>query len=233
MAARFFTMRRFSLPVGPAYTPHWATNPNKKIQPGRVAVEFSVGFLGATAENTTWGGVAGSIRVLQHQEFVSQFLREERYLAAYLLSATGDVHAAEDLLQNVARVLWEKLVDYDESRPFGAWATGVAQLEVLKWRQRVARVREILSEDSMRLLSETAAQHAAEVNEQYFFLADCLQALGASARAVLEMKYAQDCKIRDIACRLQKSTASIEMILVRSRRTLRECIQRKASQAQG
>jgi RNA polymerase sigma-70 factor (ECF subfamily) len=170
--------------------------------------------------------------VLPHQEFVGRFLREERYLAAYLLSATGDIHEAEDLLQNVARILWEKLEDYDESRPFGAWATGVAHLEVLKWRQRMARLRETLSEDSLRLLSETAAEHAAEVNDQYYFLADCLQALGATARAVLEMKYAQDRKIRDIAGCLQKSTASIEMILVRSRRTLRECIQRKASQAQ-
>lgn len=173
----------------------------------------------------------GGIRVLGHQEFVSQFLREERFLAAYLLSATGDIHAAEDLLQNVARVLWEKLTEYDESRPFGAWATGVAQLEVLKWRQRVARLRETFSDEAVQLLAETAAEHALEVNEQYYHLADCLQALGGSARAVLELKYAQDCKIRDIACRLKKSVASVEMILVRSRRALRECIERKTAQA--
>ena len=170
--------------------------------------------------------------MLEHQDFVSQFLREERFLAAYLLSATGDVHAAEDLLQNVARVLWEKLTEYDESRPFGAWATGVAHLEVLKWRQRVARLRETFSEEAMQLLAETAAEHAVEVNEQYYFLADCLQALGGSARAILEMKYAQDCKIRDIARRLQRSVASIEMILVRSRRALRECIERKIARTQ-
>lgn len=170
--------------------------------------------------------------MLKHQEFVSQFLREERFLAAYLLSATGDIHAAEDLLQNVARVLWEKLSEYDESRPFGAWATGVAQLEVLKWRQRVARLRETISAEAMQLLGETAVEHAADVNEQYYFLAECLQALGGSARAVLEMKYGQDCKIRDIARRLEKTIASVEMILVRSRRALRECIERKAARAQ-
>ena len=96
--------------------------------------------------------------MLEHQEFLGRFLREERLLAAYLLSATGNFHAAEDLLQTVARILWEKLADYDEARPFGAWALGVAHLEVLKWRQQAARSREVLSDDSMRLLSETAAR---------------------------------------------------------------------------
>ena len=65
--------------------------------------------------------------MLDRQEFLGIFLREERLLAAYLLGATGDIHAADDLLQTVAGILWEKLADYDETRPFGAWALGVAQ----------------------------------------------------------------------------------------------------------
>ena len=73
-----------------------------------------------------------------HQDFVREFLHEQRRLSAYLLGATGD-STPEDMLQTVARILWEKLADYDEARPFGAWATGVAQLEVLKWRQQAAR----------------------------------------------------------------------------------------------
>ena len=171
--------------------------------------------------------------VFGHQEFVKAFLYEQRRLSAYLLGATGDVHAAEDLLQTVARILWEKLADYDPTRPFGAWATGIAQLEVLKWRQQAARSREVLSEDSMRLLAETAVRHGDEVNQRYYFLADCLKALGDSARGVLEMKYAQGWRIGDIAQRLRKSTPAVEMLLVRSRRTLRDCIQRKISRAEG
>ena len=85
----------------------------------------------------------------REQGFLAEFLRVERLLAAHLVSATGDVHAAEDLLQAVASILWEKRAEYDVSRPFAAWALGVANLEVLKWRQRAARSREALSEDSM------------------------------------------------------------------------------------
>jgi RNA polymerase sigma-70 factor (ECF subfamily) len=168
---------------------------------------------------------------MEREEFLKSFVREQRLLAAYLFSATRDPNTAEDLLQTVATVLWQKLADYDQSRPFGAWAVGVAHLEVLKWRQQVARSREVLSEESMRLLSETAAQHAAEVDERYHFLAGCLKALGSTARRVLEMKYAEGRKIHEIAGCIQKSVSAIEMILVRSRRALRDCIERKMAQA--
>lgn len=167
--------------------------------------------------------------MLESQEFLGRFLREERLLAAYLLGATGNVHASEDLLQTVARILWEKLPDYDQGRPFGAWALGVAHLEVLKWRQEAARSREVLSADAMRILSDTAARHAEEADERLYFLAGCLQGLGDSARRVVEMKYGQGRSIREIADCLKKSVAAIEMILVRSRRALRDCIQRKMS----
>ncbi|MGD0896706.1 MAG: sigma-70 family RNA polymerase sigma factor [Thermoguttaceae bacterium] len=169
--------------------------------------------------------------MLERQEFLKVFLREERLLAAYLLSATGNVHASEDLLQTVARILWEKLADYDETRPFGAWALGVAHLEVLKWRQQAARSREVLSEDSMRLLSDTAARHAEETDERYYFLVGCLRGLGGTARCVVEMKYGEGRSIREIAGFLKKSVAAVEMVLVRSRRALRDCIQRKMSRA--
>jgi RNA polymerase sigma-70 factor (ECF subfamily) len=169
--------------------------------------------------------------VVEDQDFLQRFLREERQIAAYLLSATGDIHVAEDLLQSVARILLEKWGDYDESRPFGAWACGIARLEILKWRQQAARSREVLSEESLRLLSETAAEHGEEIDQRRFFLTECLEKLGHTARRVLQLKYESGSKIAEIAERLKKSVPAVEMTLVRSRRCLRECIERKMSQA--
>jgi RNA polymerase sigma-70 factor (ECF subfamily) len=169
--------------------------------------------------------------VMEREEFLKSFVREQRLLAAYLLAATGDPHAAEDLLQGVAATLWQKLADYDQTRPFGAWATGVARLEVLRWRQQAARSREILSEESMRLLAEAAVRHAEEIDERYHFLAACLKALGETARRVLQMKYAEGRKIQEIAGCLGKRASAVEMVLVRGRRALRQCIEQKMAQA--
>jgi len=171
----------------------------------------------------------GVLPVLKNQAFLKLFLQEERPLMAYLLSATGDVHATDDLLQSVACILLEKLSEYDETRPFGGWAFGVARLEVIKWRQKACRLREVISEESMRLLAETAAEHGPETDQRYSFLRECLQKLGDAARRVMDMKYGQGRKIAEIAAATDRSVPAVEMILVRSRRNLRKCVEHKMS----
>jgi DNA-directed RNA polymerase specialized sigma24 family protein len=48
---------------------------------------------------------------------------------------------------------------------------------------------------------------------------------------VLQLKYAQGQKIAEISAGMEKSVAAVEMMLVRSRRSLRACVERKMSQA--
>jgi RNA polymerase sigma-70 factor (ECF subfamily) len=163
--------------------------------------------------------------------FLKHFLQEELLLRSYLLASTGDAHAAEDLLQEVAGVLWEKFRQYDPSRPFRPWALGVARLEVLKWRQRLARRREVLSEQALEFLSDAAADLGPELDRREAFLRDCLRALKQRAQQVLEMRYGQGLSVREMAARLQRSVEAVEMMLVRIRRALRDCIERKLAQA--
>lgn len=163
----------------------------------------------------------------EKHDFLSLFLAEEPLLRAFLLSATGRLHASEDLLQNVASVAWQQWERFDRSRPFRPWAMGIARLEVLKWRQRLARSKEVLSEDAVARLAETAVEHAEALDRRRHFLQECIDALHDGQRAVLEMKYAGGMAIAAIASRVGKSVAAVEMALVRTRRALRDCIQRK------
>jgi len=168
----------------------------------------------------------------RHQ-FLKMFLKEESLLRTYLLSATGSAEATDDLLQSIAGVLLDKWDDYDQARPFRPWALGIARLEVLKWRQQLARSRETLSGDAMALLAEAADEHAAEVAPRHDLLLACLGELRAEHRAVLIMKYGRGLKIANIATRVGKSLAAVEMLLVRLRRILHECINRKARETVG
>lgn len=168
---------------------------------------------------------------MRERPFLKHFLEDELLLRSYLLASTGDPHAAEDLLQEMAGVLWEKFDQYDPSRPFRPWALGVARIEVLKWRQRKARQREVLSGQALEVLAETAADLGGELDRREAFLRDCLQAVQDTGRNVLEMKYGRGLAIREIAAHLEKSVEAVEMMLVRLRRALRDCIERKLAQA--
>ena len=80
---------------------------------------------------------------MEREEFLEHYLEIQRPLRAYLLGATGCLHETDDLSQVVWQVLWKKLDEFDERRSFKAWSFGIARLEVLKWRQRKARSREV------------------------------------------------------------------------------------------
>jgi RNA polymerase sigma-70 factor (ECF subfamily) len=164
---------------------------------------------------------------VDHRRFLKHFIPETAFLRAFLLAGTGNVHDAEDLLQEVSSVLWESFDKFDEARPFRAWATGIAKLEVLKWRQKQARRRLVLSEEAVLALADTALEVGEEADARRVHLPSCLERLGGKAREVVALRYLDGLPIKEIAQRVGKSVASIEMALVRSRRALQECVDRK------
>jgi RNA polymerase sigma-70 factor (ECF subfamily) len=164
---------------------------------------------------------------MDHRRFLALLLPTEPSLRAYLLSATGDRHATEDLLQEVSAILWEKFGEYDPQRRFLNWALGVARLEVLKWRHQHARRREVLSPETLELLGQSASERTEPSDPLGEALRKCLEKLGDSAQRVVRMKYFDKLKIHDVASRLNRRTGAIEMMLVRSRRALRHCLEKQ------
>ena len=160
-------------------------------------------------------------------DFLACFNSLERPLRSYLYSVTVNIHDMDDLAQNVWRVLWQKFDEYDRSRPFSAWAFGVARLEALKWRQRQARSRLVLDEHAISRLAEAAAESAPEIDARSRFLPECLDSLHFNYRQVLDLKYAVGLKIAAIAEQLGRTVPAVEMALVRARRRLRACVRNK------
>ena len=160
--------------------------------------------------------------------FLSEYVRAERALRATLLAMTGCPEAVDDLVQNVAVALWTKWADYDADRPFRSWALGVARIEALRWRRGQARDRMVLSEETVALLAETADGLAERADERRHALHDCLRKVADHVRAVLRLRYTEGLRAGEIAERLGRTVGAVEMTLTRSRRALRECIERQA-----
>lgn len=163
-----------------------------------------------------------------HRRFLAHFLSVEAPLRAYLLAATGRIHEAEDLYQQISAALWRNFAQYDPSRPFRAWAVGMARLEVLKWRQGLARSRAVLAPEAIEALEASAARDTDELGNLAEHLGPCLEALPRLAREVLRMRYAEDVSISEIARRIGKEVGAVEMMLVRLRRRLRQAVARRA-----
>jgi len=159
------------------------------------------------------------------EQLLRHFVEEDAVLRSYVHACTRNHQDADDVIQDIWRTLATKLDQYDDSRPFRPWAMGVARLQVLKWRQSKARSREILSGEVMDLLAATAEESADEIDMRLSFIKACLKNLTMASRNIVEMKYMLDLRAQDIAERIGRNVAAVEMSLVRSRRTLRDCIE--------
>jgi RNA polymerase sigma-70 factor (ECF subfamily) len=168
---------------------------------------------------------------MDHRQFIGHFLREEPTLRAYLTAAVRDFDVVDDLLQEIGAVMWESFDRFDPRLPFRPWALGFARIQVLKWKQKIARSRKVFSDEALELLARTAAETGDEADSRRPWLRECLERLGEHVRSVVKLRYLESLSIARTAERTGKSVAAIEMTLVRARRALRECVQRRISAA--
>ena len=158
-------------------------------------------------------------RLLRH------FVQEDAVLRAYVYAATRSHQDSDDILQEVWRTLTLKLDQYDDSRPFRPWALGVARIQVLRWRQARGRDRLVAAPDVLELLADTAVEQADSLDVRLSFLELCLEQLTDACRRMLRLKYAEGLRAADVAARVGRNVAAVEMTLVRARRELRACME--------
>ena len=152
-------------------------------------------------------------------------------LYAYLLAAVRNHHDAEDLLQEVSLAASRSWAQYRPGTDFRVWAREVARRRILD-RAKKARRRPLFMDPGTLVLLEAAAravESAQPVEPRRSALRECLPALEASARRVLELRYDAGLAVPRIADRIDKTVQATYAILKRVRQSLRECVERRLS----
>jgi RNA polymerase sigma-70 factor (ECF subfamily) len=162
-----------------------------------------------------------------HRRFLQKFVAGERLLRGYLLSATGDYHDAEDLLQEISVALWESFDRYDESKPFHAWALGIARHKVLDWREKKGRRGATLSPEILDLVGRAQVEEGDRLAERRPLLQKCIEALPDHLRTIVNLRYREGLSLDDLSERLDRTTGAVQVALVRIRRALRDCVDQK------
>jgi RNA polymerase sigma-70 factor (ECF subfamily) len=160
--------------------------------------------------------------------FLSLFLKAERRIFAYIFTLLPNRADAEDVLQEVSKLMWEKFDESDPPEDFVAWACRIAFYKVMEHRRSRRRERVILSDAMLQRVAETVSEHAAalRLDDRYDALACCLGKLGRSDRQLLDERFKEGATVRSVAERLGRSADGVYKALARVRRALHDCIER-------
>lgn len=148
-------------------------------------------------------------------------------VSAFVASIVRDFTARDDVLQEIAVAVLESYERYDESRPFQAWALGIARNQIRLYLKQKGRDRLTFDEQAIANIA-AAFDESSGYLQNLEHLQACLDKLDGKARAVLEMRYASDMKPAAIAMQMSTSANNVAKALQRIRDTLRECIRRRA-----
>ncbi|SKA79922.1 RNA polymerase sigma-70 factor, ECF subfamily [Prosthecobacter debontii] len=163
----------------------------------------------------------------QHQRFLRALSTHEPTVRAYIRRLVPSRSDADDVMQEVVILLWEKFGEFREGAEFLPWAFGIARYKVLSWLRDRGRDRLVLSEEVVDLIAEETAQDETRLDRQRRALETCTQKLEPEQRDLLMRAYQPQAQIQNIAVTSGRSVAGFYQWLHRIRRSLLDCIQRE------
>lgn len=166
----------------------------------------------------------------RHRSFLREFTRHEPAVRAFVRRLVPSRCDADDILQEVSIVLWEKFDTFHADGDFRAWACGIARYKVLSWLRDKGREKLVLANDVIELIAEESIAAESHLAQQRQALDCCFAKLSANERDLLSKAYQADAKIQEVAATSGRSVAGFYQWLYRMRKMLLDCVQREVAQ---
>lgn len=165
----------------------------------------------------------------RHSDFLRMFTVTEPALRAFVRSLLPTLEDTQDVMQEIAVVLWEKFATYSTTEDFRRWAFGVAKWKVLSWQRDRGRDRHVFGLETTELLARDAEGATDSLEIQREALRVCLQKLRRGQRDLVQRAYEPDARIDHLAASLGMTAMALYKKLHRIRMLLVECTRRVSS----
>ena len=162
----------------------------------------------------------------RHDEFMRLFLENQPRIYGYIRSLVFQQADAEDVMQEVASLLWKRFDEFETGTYFDRWAFRVAFHQVRAFRQKKARESKRLqfSNELIDLLAEDAETVSDRTEEMAAALEGCLRKLAPKDRQLIAWRFGPDGTNRAVANRIGKSESVVSRTFSRIYDSLMRCI---------
>ena len=162
----------------------------------------------------------------RHARFSEFLAKTQSQMLGYILALVMNRDDAEDLFQTSALVMWQKFDEFDESTSFLSWGCRIAYYEACNF---LRKKRPQNSPNFLALMDAFASETEVDDDdeERRSALVDCVHSLKPKDRSLLDMVYADNLAVADVAAQLNRPPGGVSNTLLRIRRFLLECVERK------
>jgi RNA polymerase sigma-70 factor len=174
----------------------------------------------------------GRVKETEAKAVFEILVRENQaMLMTYLRAVVKDGALIDDLFQETMLIAWQKLDEYDHSRPLGPWLRGIAAKLIMAHFRKAKSDIVVFDDETLEYLSQQV-QYISERSgdtwdEKIAALTHCIEALSDHHRQAIKLRYFEQTPPSKIAATAKTSVETIKKRLQRARAELLDCLRRK------
>jgi len=158
--------------------------------------------------------------------FFPLFIDNQKRIYTYILMLVPNRTYADEIMQEVSVILWQKFDTFTLGSNFVAWGIKIARLEVLSFYKKQRAKRVIFDSDLMNMLSIQAEPTLNTMDAQIDALRKCVRKLKDTDRELIHLHYEKNYTIKDISGHVNRSVHALYKVFNRIHHYLLKCIQR-------
>lgn len=160
-------------------------------------------------------------------DFVRLWTCHQAEVGRYIFSMIPRQADAAEVLQDVSVLLWKKWDKYDPERPFVPWAIRFAYLEILKWRQKLAREKLVFSDSLLEQLHSRHDEEMPLMEARRSALTQCMEVLNEQQQKWVRLRYGRHGAVKQEAAESGVSMHKVYYALEKIRDQLQDCIEQR------
>jgi RNA polymerase sigma-70 factor, ECF subfamily len=162
------------------------------------------------------------------KEFVSLLTSQQARIYSYILSFAPNFNDADDILQDTTKCMWEKFDDFTPGTDFLAWAKRIAYLLVMDYYRAKKKTSAFYYDEQLIEKLDQNSQKLSDSSRDYqAHLKDCLKKLKQPDRKLLQLRYFENHKTKELALRFGCSVQYVYRNVSRIHQLLLACIQKQ------
>jgi len=162
-----------------------------------------------------------------NRRFVTLLTAHHKRIYGLIRTLVVNVADAEDLTQATTLLLWEKFDEYEPDTDFAAWAFRIARNLVRNhWRKQARRERHF-DDRVLEVVADEAASWRRDDDLRIEALRECMATLPQADRTLIQMRYAENATIEQMADAIERSGKTVYRLLGQIHAALLRCVQLK------
>lgn len=157
-------------------------------------------------------------------DFLDLLMQNQMRIYAYILSMVRNYHDADDILQETAKIMFEKYADSRPINNFVGWAIQIANFKIMEYRKKKANAHIHYDKELFEMFASMVRDEVQRPDSRLEKLTKCLKKLTPRSRKLVELRYYQDLKPRQISSLLGLSITNVYKSMTRIHSQLLDCV---------